>query len=169
MTYLGHETFDSLDDLFLHQLEDLYDAEQRMVAALPEMRDAATDPALKEAFDKHCRETEEQVVRLERAFQSLGKEPSREACEAMKGLIREAEEMRKAKGDDTVRDVALVAAAQRVEHYEIAAYGTARTLATHLGYADVAEGLAVTLEEERNADSSLTELAESQLNPAAAA
>ncbi|WP_290652576.1 ferritin-like domain-containing protein [Aquisalimonas sp.] len=162
----NEEKFDSLDDLFIHQLEDLYDAEQRMTRALPKMRDAASHDELRDAFSYHLEETQSQIQRLETIFEALGKSPQRETCEAMKGLIREGEEMINAKGNDTVRDAALIAAAQRVEHYEIAAYGTAHTIALQLGNREAAQQLDDTLHEEKNVDAKLTEIAQSYVNPA---
>src|SRR5207245_1843412 len=120
---------------------DLYDAEQRLTSALPKMAEAAHSPQLKRAFETHLKETEGHVRRLERVFSQIGKSPERETCEAMKGLISEGEEMISATGDANVKDAALIAAAQRVEHYEIAAYGTVRTLAKHLGLDGVASEL----------------------------
>jgi ferritin-like metal-binding protein YciE len=156
--------FNSLDDLFIEQIEDLYDAEVRLTRALPKMAEASMSSDLKSAFQTHLRETEGHVVRLERIFAKLGKSPYRETCEAMKGLIAEGEEMVSAKGDPNVKDAALIAAAQRVEHYEIAAYGTVRTLARQLGHEAIAEELQATLDEEGNADKILTEIAEGIVN-----
>jgi ferritin-like metal-binding protein YciE len=156
--------FNSLEDLFIEQIEDLYDAENRLTKALPKMAEAAHSPDLRSAFQTHLRETEGHVVRLERVFQKLGRTPERETCEAMKGLIAEGEEMISAKGDPSVKDAALIAAAQRVEHYEIAAYGTARTFARQLGRESIANELQETLDEEGNADKILTEIAESVIN-----
>jgi ferritin-like metal-binding protein YciE len=156
--------FNSLDDLFIEQIEDLYDAEKRLTQALPKMAEAAHSPDLRSAFQTHLRETEGHVVRLERVFQKLGRSPERETCEAMKGLIAEGEEMIGAKGDPNVRDAALIAAAQRVEHYEIAGYGTVRTFARQLGHEAIANELQETLDEEGNADKILTEIAEGIIN-----
>lgn len=163
----NEDTLDSLDDLFVHQLEDLYDAEKRMTRALPEMRDAAGQIKLRDAFSYHLEETQSQIERLEAIFELLGKSPEREACEAMKGLLREGEKVINANGSDTVRDAALIAAAQLVEHYEIAAYGTAHTMALQLGYGEIAEQLEDTLHEEKNIDTKLTQIARSYINPAA--
>jgi ferritin-like metal-binding protein YciE len=157
--FTSHE-FNSLDDLFLEQLQDLYDAEKRLTSALPKMADAAHSPQLKDAFRLHLRQTEGQVSRLEQIFGELGQRPHRETCEAMKGLIREGEEMVQAKGDASVKDAALIAAAQRVEHYEIAGYGCARTYARLLGHTDAAKLLQETLDEEGATDKKLTALAE---------
>lgn len=160
--------FDSFDDLLLEQLQDLYDAEQRLVKALPKMADAAHSSALKAAFQDHLRETEGQVARLEQVFQALGQSARGKTCAAMKGLIEEGDEVIGASGDPAVRDAALIAAAQRVEHYEIAGYGTVRTFAERLGRADVARLLQQTLDEEGAADKKLTALAEDSINPRAA-
>src|SRR5882672_9292825 len=128
MSIFTLEEFRSLDDLFLYQIEDLYDAENRIVKALPRMIDAANTPELKHALDSHLNQTHEQVARLRAIFTQIGQKPEGETCEAMKGLLREAESMIEAKGDAAVKDAALIAAAQRIEHYEIAGYGTARSL-----------------------------------------
>jgi ferritin-like metal-binding protein YciE len=156
--------FNSLEDLFLEQLEDLYDAEHRIIRALPKMIEAAQDPQLKRALDKHLAETRNQVDRLDTIFSGLNKTPERETCEAMKGLLREGEDMVGAKGNPDVRDAAIIAAAQRVEHYEMAGYGTARSLAQHLGHAEAAQLLQATLQEEKNADQTLTQVAERSVN-----
>ncbi|HVW01208.1 MAG TPA: ferritin-like domain-containing protein [Planctomycetaceae bacterium] len=154
----------SLEDLLLLQLEDLYDAERRLTEALPKMADAAHSPELQQAFRMHLQETEGHVRRLDQVFRDLDREPHRETCDAMKGLISEGSTMVSAEGDPAVKDAALIAAAQRVEHYEIAAYGTVRTLARHLGREEIADLLQQTLDEEGNADKILTEIAESSVN-----
>lgn len=163
MALFGVE-LNSLEDLFVNQLEDLYDAEKRLTEALPKMADAANSRELKQAFQSHLVETQQQVTRLEQIFGQLGKQPERETCQAMKGLISEGEEMIKASGDADVKDAALIAAAQRVEHYEMAGYGTARTIAQRLGHNDAARLLQVTLNEEGNADKKLTAIAEQSVN-----
>ena len=163
MSLFGTE-FNSLNDLFVEQLEDLYDAERRLTEALPKMADAANSSELKQAFQSHLRETEQQVIRLEQVFQQLGREAETKTCQAMKGLINEGEEMIKAKGDPDVKDAALIAAAQKVEHYEIASYGTARTFAEQLGYGESARLLQTTLDEEEDADKKLTAIAEQSVN-----
>ena len=164
MGLLTSEHFDSLDDLFLQQIEDLYDAEKRLTSALPKMAEKASNADLKQAFQSHLTETEGQVRRLEQVFEMLGKSPERETCAAMKGLIKEGEDVLDAKGDAEVLDAALIAAAQRVEHYEIAGYGTVRNLARRLGHTRAAELLQQTLDEEGNADKKLTSIAESHVN-----
>jgi len=165
MGLFGSKEFNTLEDLFCHQLEDLYDAEMRLTKALPKMEAAAHTPALKNAFKQHLQETENQVNRLEQIFKQLGKEPQRETCPAMKGLIAEGEEMIQSKGDDTVRDAALIAAAQRVEHYEMSGYGTARTFAEQLGHTQAVQLLEATLEEEKTTDAKLTQIAQAIVNP----
>jgi ferritin-like metal-binding protein YciE len=157
-------TLNSLNDLFLVQIEDLYDAEQRLTKALPKMAEAAHSKELKSAFTDHLRETVQHVTRLEKVFSTMGVTPNRETCEAMKGLIAEGEEVINARGEHEVKDAALIAAAQRVEHYEIAAYGTVRTLAEHLGQNEVARLLQQTLDEEGACDKKLTKIAESSVN-----
>jgi ferritin-like metal-binding protein YciE len=161
-------TFNSLDDLFVAQIQDLYDAEQRLTKALPKMAEAASCKQLRSAFESHLRETQQHVVRLEKIFESMGLTPQRETCEAMKGLISEGDEAVNAGGDADVKDAALIAAAQRVEHYEIAGYGTVRTLAEQLGQKDVARTLQQTLDEEAACDKKLTKIAESSVNVGAA-
>jgi ferritin-like metal-binding protein YciE len=159
--------FNNMSDLLVNQLQDLYDAEQRLTSALPKMAEAASEPELKRAFMTHLEETRQQVQRLERAFQALGQETKGQTCDAMKGLISEGEDIVGAAGDPAVIDAALIAAAQRVEHYEIAAYGSARTFARQMGEGAVADLLEQTLDEEKHADSLLTDIAESMVNSAA--
>jgi ferritin-like metal-binding protein YciE len=156
--------FNSLNDLFVQQLKDLYDGEMQLTEALPLMADAATSSQLKNAFQTHFRETQGHVQRLEQVFRAINQEPERESCPAMKGMIKEGNDAIKAKGDPNVRDAALIAAAQRVEHYEMAGYGTVRTFAQQLGRDDLAQILQQTLEEEGAADKKLTSIAESQVN-----
>ena len=160
--------FQNLEDLLHEELKDLYDAEQQLVEALPKMMEAAENPQLQEAFREHLQQTEQQVTRLEEVFEELGFEPESHTCKGMKGLIAEGQQMIKAKGDTDVRDAGLIGAAQRVEHYEIAAYGTARTLAQRLGRSRAAELLQTTLDEEGETDKKLTAIAESSVNPRAA-
>jgi ferritin-like metal-binding protein YciE len=159
----------SMQDLFVNQLEDLYDAEQRLTKALPKMAEAANSVQLRQAIQQHLIQTQGHVSRLENIFQQLGYEPKRETCEAMKGLIAEGAEMVNAKGDPDVKDAAIIAAAQRVEHYEISGYGTARTFARRLGLNQAANTLQQTLQEESAADEKLTQIAESTVNVQAAA
>jgi ferritin-like metal-binding protein YciE len=156
--------YDSFESLFEGQLYDLYDAENRLLEALPKMAEAADSPDLKQAFSMHLGETEQHVKRIERIFTSLGKEAKRETCVAMKGLIAEGDEMIKAKADPAVKDAGLIAAAQRVEHYEMAGYGSARTFAEYLGHSEAATLLQQTLKEEETADDTLTTIAEQSVN-----
>lgn len=160
--------FNSLNDLFLNQIEDLYDAENRLTKALPKMAEAAHSGQLKQAIQQHLTETQGHVSRLETIFRELKVEPKRETCQAMKGLIAEGDEMIDAKGDPEVKDAALIAAAQRVEHYEISGYGTVRTFAQRLGLTKIANLLQQTLLEEVAADKKLTTIAESSVNVQAA-
>jgi ferritin-like metal-binding protein YciE len=165
---LFSEKLNTFDDLFTHQLQDLYDAEHQLLDALPLMADSAQSSDLKNAFNTHLMETRGHVKRLEEVFAKLGKEPSRTTCPAMKGLIKEGNEVISATGDRDVKDAALIASAQRVEHYEIAGYGTLRTLASQIGRNDVATILQKTLDEEGQTDKKLTRLAESHINAEAA-
>jgi ferritin-like metal-binding protein YciE len=166
---LFSESLNSFDDLFTHQLKDLYDAELQLTEALPKMADAASSGDLRNAFNTHLMETRDHAKRLEQVFQRLGKSPDRQTCPAMKGLIKEGQEAISATGDPSVKDAALIASAQRVEHYEIAAYGTLRTLARQVGLNDVASLLQKTLDEEGSCDKKLTAIAESHINQQAAA
>jgi ferritin-like metal-binding protein YciE len=155
---------ESMDELFLEQIEDLYDAEKRLVKALPKMAEASTSTSLRQAFESHLLETEGQVGRLESIFRLLNKEPKGETCAAMKGLVSEGEDLAGDIDQSPLRDAALIAAANRVEHYEIAAYGSARTFAQTLGLNQAASLLDQTLQEEKAADQKLTRLAESMVN-----
>jgi ferritin-like metal-binding protein YciE len=149
----------SLQDVFTHELQDLYDAENQLLQALPKMAQAASNQELRNAFEHHLDETRDHVQRLEEIFGQLGISGSGETCEAMRGLIKEGEKTIAIDGDPTAKDAALIASAQRVEHYEIAAYGTARTLADELDYNDAQDLLDQTLDEESNADKLLTKIA----------
>jgi len=148
---------ESMEELFLQQIEDLYDAEKRLVKALPKMAEAATSLSLKQAFESHLLQTQGHVTRLESVFRQINKDPKAETCAAMKGLVSEGDE-------SPLRDAGLIAAANRVEHYEIAAYGSARTFAQTLGLKQAAALLEQTLQEEKEADQKLTQLAESMVN-----
>jgi ferritin-like metal-binding protein YciE len=161
-------TLKNLESVLVLQLRDLYSAETQLIAALPNMAEAASSPELKNAFRTHLEETRAQKTRLESVFRMLGQELETETCEAMQGLIAEGQEVIDMEGDPEVKDAALIAAAQRVEHYEIAGYGCSRTFARQLGRADVAEVLQETLDEEGNADKILTDIAESFVNIEAA-
>jgi ferritin-like metal-binding protein YciE len=166
--HLTKPELNNLEDLFWDQVKDIYDAEHRIVEALPMMEKAATDPQLKTAFREHLVETRHQVERLEQIFRAGGKDADRETCDGIKGLLKEGEEMLKVKGDDDTRDAGLIAAAQRVEHYEMAVYGSIRTFARRLGRQDFVDLLQRTLDEEGEADKKLTRIAEAKVNPQAA-
>lgn len=155
---------ETMEALFAGQIEDLYDAEKRLVKALPKMADATTSPELRNAIESHLRETEGHVSRLEKVFGELGKKPKAKPCEAMKGLIAEGDEVVEDIDQSPLRDAGIIAAANRVEHYEIAAYGAARTFAAILGLTQSASLLEQTLKEEKAADAKLTKLAESMIN-----
>lgn len=160
---------ESLKDLYIEQLKDLYSAETQIVEALPKLAERASSPDLKTAFQEHLRQTQEQVRRLEQIFQDIGESPKGHTCEGMKGLLKEGEEMIKMQGDAKVIDAGLIAASQRVEHYEIAGYGTVRTYAELLGKDLHVSLLERTLQEEEMTDERLTELAESHVNEEAMA
>ncbi len=164
----GKMKIESLETLYLDELKDAYDFEHRILDALPKMEESATSPELVEAFRQHRRETENQVRRLEQVFDSLGRDAERKTCKGMKGLISEGEEYVEARGDEAAIDAALIASAQRVEHYEMAVYGTLRTYARALGHEDQARLLQESLEEEKAADETLTRLAETGINVEAA-
>lgn len=159
----------SLEDLLLHELRDLYSAEKQLLRALPKMAKAATSQALKDAFQEHLEVTEKQLERLEEIFTELDKSSRGPKCAAMEGLVEEASELMKEDADDMVMDAGLIASAQRVEHYEMAGYGCARTFARTLGLDRIADMLQETLDEEAEADEKLTALAESEINAEAAA
>lgn len=158
----------TLDELFEHELEDLLSAEQQLVEALPKMAEAATLPALKTAFKDHLKETKTHVSRLEKAFKTLGKQPKGHTCKGMEGLIKEGEDIIKNAADPAVLDAGLIAAAQRVEHYEIAGYGTARAHARTLGHTELVDLLQTSLDEEGTANKLLTQLAEGRMSFAGA-
>lgn len=167
MGLFNKDEFNSLSDLLVEQLKDLYDAEHQLTDALPKMVDAAMSSTLKAAFSDHLQQTVGHVSRLNQAFAALGLEPERQTCKAMKGLVAEGSDMISAKGNPAIKDAALIAAAQRVEHYEIAGYGTARTFAEQLGLPQIANLLDQTLGEEEDADAKLTEIAVEKVNPEA--
>ena len=154
----------SLEDLFVHELKDLYSAEKQILKALPKMAKAASNEELKQAFELHLQETEGQVDRLEQVFEELGISSRGHKCHAMEGLIEEGKEIMESDADPEVMDAALIAAAQRVEHYEIAGYGCARTYAQQLGHNEAARLLQQTLEEEGNTDHKLTQIAMERVN-----
>jgi ferritin-like metal-binding protein YciE len=158
----------TLDDLFLHQLQDIYYAEQQITKALPKMISKATDSQLKQGFETHLHETEEQIKRLERVFEMHGHKPKAVDCPAIDGIIKEANETAGEIGDKEVLDAALLASAQAVEHYEITRYGTLIAWAKRLGRDDCASVLQQTLDEEKATDQKLTAMAESKINQKAA-
>jgi ferritin-like metal-binding protein YciE len=158
----------TMNDLFVDEIRDLYDAEKQLVKALPKMAKAAHSEELKRAFETHLAETENQVNRLEQIFNSIGEKTGGETCDAMKGLVKEGEKMIDNTDEGEVRDAGLIAAAQRVEHYEMAGYGAAREFAEELGLGDAESLLQQTLEEEKAADSKLNAIAKSTVNRKAA-
>ncbi len=157
-----------MQELLLDEMKDLYDAEHRITKALPKLAKKATSPELADAFTTHLKQTEGHIKRLEKAFSLLGEKAKRKTCKAMKGLMEEGEEVLKEPMENHVKDAALIASAQRVEHYEMAGYGCVRTFASLLGHSDVADLLQQTLDEEGETDHLLTRIAESTINPAAA-
>ena len=159
----------SMQDLYVDLLQDTYSAEQQLVKALPKMAEAAETEELKEAFQQHLEETQGQVQRLEQIFKELKQKPGDETCEAMQGLVKEAEQLMGMKVDKDVLDAGLIACAQKVEHYEIASYGTLAEFASLLGFDKQSELLEETLEEEKATDARLTELAEDHINQMAEA
>lgn len=155
---------DHLEKLYVAQLKDAYSAEKQLLEALPKMRDAARSDKLRTAFADHLAETKGHVTRLEKVFKGMDYKPGGERCEAMEGLVKEGEEVLKGDVDARVMDAALICAAQKVEHYEIATYGCLRTYARILGRDDAAAILEETLDEEKKADDHLSELAEQWIN-----
>jgi ferritin-like metal-binding protein YciE len=159
----------TLEDFLAHEIKDLHSAEKMILKALPKMAKAASDAQLRDAFEHHLEQTQEHVNRLEQVCEELGITPRGHRCKGMEGIIAEGEEIVEAENiDDAVRDAALIASAQRVEHYEIAAYGCAATYCAQLGHQRAKELLGQTLEEEKETDRTLTEIAESSSNPQAA-
>lgn len=152
---------ESIEDLFLDELKDLYSAEKQITKALPKLVKAASTPELSAAFDSHLQETKGHVERLEEIFQKLGKRGAGKTCEGMKGVLEEGSEVIQEIEKGPIRDAGLIAAAQRVEHYEIAGYGSVRSFAQLLGKTDIVELLEETLEEEKAADEKLTKISES--------
>jgi ferritin-like metal-binding protein YciE len=162
------EKMQSLHDLFIKELSDLHSAETQIIKALPKMQKAAASPKLQEAFEHHLEETKQQFSRLEEVFERLGEKPGKKPCKGMEGIIEEGAEVLQMKGDDATRDAALIASAQKVEHYEIASYGTVATYARMLGDMDAARILGQILSEEKRTDEKLTQLAERRVNAEAA-
>jgi ferritin-like metal-binding protein YciE len=159
---------ETLKDLYIHELKDLHSAEKQLVKALPKMAKAAANEDLAEGFEEHLEQTEEHVARLEKILASHDESIRGPKCKGMEGLIEEGKEMIEEEGDDDVRDAGLISAAQRVEHYEIAGYGCARTYAEELGDDTGASLLSQTLKEEKATDEKLTELAKTVINIRAA-
>jgi ferritin-like metal-binding protein YciE len=158
---------ETLKDLYIHELKDLYSAEKQLIRALPKIAKAATNQQLAAGFKQHLEETKEHAVRLEKILKDLGHSTRGPKCKGMEGLVAEGEEMIEEEGDEEVRDAGLISAAQRVEHYEIAGYGCARTYAELLGEKAAAKVLQQTLDEEGATDKKLTQLAVSTINVAA--
>ena len=158
---------DTLKKLYVEELRDIYNAEQQLVKALPKMAKGASSDELREAIETHLDETKGQVERLEQIFEELGESPKGKTCQAMKGLVEEGSEILEEKGEDSVLDAGIIAAAQKVEHYEIASYGTLRTWADLLNQEEAAGLLQETLDEEGEADRKLNELADEIVNPEA--
>ena len=154
----------TLNDLFIHQLKDLYGAEQQLLQAMPKMEAKITSGELKRSMARHREETMQHITRLEKAFESLGVKPSADKCKAMEGLLKETMDFMEEDADKPVMDAGLIACAQRVEHYEIAGYGTACTYAKYLGHTEALNLLKETLSEEKKTDERLTVLAESTIN-----
>jgi ferritin-like metal-binding protein YciE len=168
LTYTQEENNSMLQELFIEELRDIYWAEKHLVKALPKMEKATSSEELAGAFSDHLAATQEHVSRLEQVFELMGEKPRGKKCEAMEGLVKEAESVVEDTEEGTsTRDVALIIAAQKVEHYEIAAYGGLATLAKTLGLNEVKELLGQTLEEEKETDELLTQLAENNINQSA--
>jgi ferritin-like metal-binding protein YciE len=162
--YLNLSIMKKLADLFEHEIKDLYSAEKQLTEALPKMVEAASDKRLKQAFSDHLEETKNQLKRVKEICDELEVNPGSTKCDAMEGLIKEAQHMIKEDADAAVKDAGLIATAQRVEHYEISGYGTAVRFAKELGHDEIAGKLQKTLDEEYNADHKLNDLAEGRLN-----
>jgi ferritin-like metal-binding protein YciE len=158
---------DSLHDLYIHNLQDLYSAEEQLIEALPNVIKSINDSGLKSAVQDHLAVTKEHSKRLKQIFTKLDEKPGEHVCKAMKGLIKEGEDTIKDCDNPQVLDAAIIGAAQRIEHYEIAGYGTAYAYAEQLGYEDHCELLQATLDEEKQADESLSDIASNKINPAA--
>jgi ferritin-like metal-binding protein YciE len=161
----GIMKLDTLQKLYINELRDLYNAENQLLKALPKMAKGASSEELKNAFEKHFQQTETHVERLENIFEQLDQTPKGKTCHGMKGLIEEGSEILKEEGDPSVLDAGIIVAGQKVEHYEIASYGSARTFAELLGQNKAAELLQTTLDEESEANELLNGLAESIVNP----
>ena len=155
---------DTLENLYISELRDLYSAENQLLKALPKMAKGASSPELKDAFEQHLEQTKGHVERLEQLFQQLDESPKGKTCQAMKGLIEEGSEILKEEGEESVLDAGLIVAAQKVEHYEIASYGSVRTFANLLGQNEAAKLLQSTLDEESETNEILNQLAENIVN-----
>jgi len=158
---------DKLEKLYVNELKDLYNAENQLLKALPKMAKGASSEDLANAFQTHLEQTETHVERLERIFKALGENPKGKTCHGMKGLIEEGSEILEEDGDDSVLDAGIIVAAQKVEHYEIASYGSVRTFAELLGQDEAANLLQKTLDEESEANELLNKLAQEVVNPEA--
>lgn len=159
---------EALQKLLQDELEDIYDAEHQLVKALPRMIEKSSSPELQRALKQHLTVTQNQITRLEQVFETLGEKAKRKPCKGMAGIVSEGSEMLEEDLEASTKDAAIISAAQKVEHYEIASYGTVRTLAQTLGNNEIAELLEETLEEEKEADQLLTQIAESSINDEAA-
>jgi len=166
---MNMKSMKSLEDLLAHELKDLYSAEKQILKALPKMIKSVSSEDLREALQNHLAETEQQVTRLDEIFEKLDLPSRVPKCAAMEGLIEEGKEILEADMEDVVRDAAIIAAAQRVEHYEMAGYGCARTFAQHCGQQEIADLLQQTLDEEKAADEKLTQIAMEHVNEQAMA
>lgn len=162
-------SMDTFEKAFAHELGDIHNAEKQITRALPKMIRNASNPDLKRAFEKHLKQTEQQIDRVERCFEILGQKPGRTKCAGMEGLVEEGSQLLKDDVPGPIRDALLIGAAQKVEHYEIAAYGTLCTWADQLGATEVRKLLGQNLSEEKETDQKLTELAEAGVNVEAAA
>jgi len=160
-------SLDTLEKLYISELRDLYSAENQLLKALPKMAKGASSPDLKDAFQKHLEQTKGHVERLEELFEQLDESPKGKTCQAMKGLIEEGSEILKEEGEESVLDAGMIVAAQKVEHYEIASYGSVRTFANLLGHDEAARLLQSTLDEESETNEILNRLAETVVNPEA--
>lgn len=159
---------ETMNDLFLDEIRDLYDAEKQLTKALPKMAKASSTPELKTAFEDHLQETQGHVDRLEEIFETLGEKATGKKCAAMTGLVKEGEEIISEMDEGALRDAGIIAAAQKVEHYEMSGYGSARTHAMMLGHTEIASRLEETLREEKAADRKLNDIAQTMVNEEAA-
>ncbi len=158
------EKMESMEDLLLHEVKDLYSAEKQLIKTLPKVAQKASSPQLKDALEEHLQQTEEHANRLEQIFEMLGERAKAVTCKGMEGILDEGSEVMKMRGTPETLDAAIIMAAQKVEHYEIAAYGSAATWAAMIGRSDIKKLLGQTLREEEQTDQKLTKLAESGVN-----